>query len=157
VLLAAFVINLDTTIVNVALPDLSRQLHASTTDLQWVIDAYNLAFAALILTGGTVGDRYGRRATLAAGLAVFALGSVVAALTTSVATLIGLRVVMGAAAAFIFPTTLSIISQTFPDRAKRAKAIGAWRATTGAAVALGPIVGGALLAHRGPRPGGLDQ
>lgn len=147
VLVAAFVINLDSTIVNVALPSLSRQLHASTSDLQWIVDAYNLAFAALILTGGTIGDRYGRRVTLAGGLAVFTLGTGVAALTTSSAALIALRVLMGAAAAFIFPTTLSIISQTFPDRAARAKAIGAWGATTGAAVATGPIVGGALLAH----------
>lgn len=147
VLLAAFVINLDSTIVNVALPALSRQLHASTTDLQWIVDAYNLAFAALILTGGTIGDRYGRRATLAGGLAVFTLGTGVAALTTSSGALIALRVLMGAAAAFIFPTTLSIISQTFSDRVARAKAIGAWGATTGVAVATGPIVGGELLAH----------
>ena len=147
VLLAAFVINLDTTIVNVALPALSPQLHATTSDLQWVIDAYNLAFAGLILTGGTIGDRYGRRRTLTAGLAVFAVGSGVAALAGSIDALITWRVVMGAAAAFIFPTTLSIISQTFPDRAARAKAIGAWGAATGVAVALGPIVGGELLAH----------
>jgi EmrB/QacA subfamily drug resistance transporter len=146
VLLAAFVINLDSTIVNVALPALSRELHATTTDLQWIVDAYNLTFAALILTGGTIGDRYGRRGTLAAGLAVFMVASGIAALTTGSGALIALRVVMGGAAAFIFPTTLSIISQTFPDRADRAKAIGAWGATTGAAVALGPIAGGALLA-----------
>ena len=147
VMLAAFVINLDSTIVNVALPALSRQLHASTTNLQWIVDAYNLAFAALILTGGTIGDRYGRRLTLAAGLGVFALSSGAAALATGAGGLIVLRVVMGAAAAFIFPTTLSIISQTFPDRGQRAKAIGAWGATTGAAVALAPIAGGALLAN----------
>lgn len=147
VLLATFVISLDTTIVNVALPALSQQLHATTSGLQWVIDAYNLAFAALILTGGTVGDRYGRRRTLAAGLGIFAVGSGVAALAGSTNTLIMWRVVMGAAAAFIFPTTLSIISQTFPNRAARAKAIGAWGAATGVAVALGPIAGGELLAH----------
>ena len=147
VLSAAFVINLDTTIVNVALPALSRQLDSTTSGLQWVVDAYNLAFAALILTGGTVGDRYGRRRTLAAGLAVFAIGSGIAATVGSTGALIGWRVLMGAAAAFIFPTTLSIISQTFPDRVTRAKAIGAWGASTGAAVALGPIVGGELLNH----------
>ena len=147
VLLATFVINLDTTIVNVALPALSSQLHASTSGLQWVIDAYNLAFAGLILTGGTVGDRYGRRRTLAVGLAIFAIGSAAGAAASSTGALITWRVVMGAAAAFIFPTTLSIISQTFPDRAARAKAIGAWGAATGVAVAIGPIVGGELLAH----------
>ena len=147
VLLATFVINLDTTIVNVAVPAISRELHAGTSGLQWVIDAYNLAFAGLILTGGTVGDRYGRRRTLATGLAVFAVGSAIAGYAGSTGALIGWRVLMGAAAAFIFPTTLSIISQTFPDRAARARAIGAWGAATGVAVALGPIIGGELLAH----------
>jgi EmrB/QacA subfamily drug resistance transporter len=147
VLLAVFVINLDATIVNVALPALSRQLHATTTELQWIVDAYNLTFAALILTGGTIGDRYGRRGTLAGGLAVFTVANAAAALATSSGALIALRVVMGGAAAFIFPTTLSIISQTFPHRSDRARAIGAWGATTGAAVALGPIAGGALLAQ----------
>lgn len=147
VLLATFVINLDTTIVNVALPALSRELHSTTSGLQWVIDAYNLAFAGLILTGGTIGDRYGRRRTLAVGLSLFAVGSGVAAYAGGTGALIGWRVLMGVAAAFIFPTTLSIISQTFPDRTVRARAIGAWGATAGVAVALGPIVGGELLAH----------
>ncbi len=100
VLLATFVINLDTTIVNVALPALSRELRSTTSGLQWVIDAYNLAFAGLILTGGTVGDRYGRRRTLIVGLAVFALGSGVAAYAGSTGALIGWRVLMGGAAAF---------------------------------------------------------
>ena len=145
VLLAAFAINLDTTIVNVALPSFSRQLHATTTDLQWIVDGYNLAFAALVLSGGTVGDRYGRRGTLAAGLGIFVIGSVLAAFAGGPGMLIALRVVMGAAAAFIFPTTLSIISQTFTERAARAKAIGAWGAVTGVGVAVGPIAGGALL------------
>ena len=147
VLVATFVINLDTTIVNVAIPALGRELHASTSGQQWVVDAYNLAFAGLILTGGTIGDRFGRRRTLAAGLGVFALGSAIAAAVSSTGSLITWRIVMGAAAAFIFPTTLSIISQTFTDRASRAKAIGAWGAATGVAVAVGPIAGGALLAH----------
>lgn len=145
VLLAAFAINLDTTIVNVALPAFSRQLHANTTDLQWIVDGYNLAFAALVLSGGTVGDRYGRRGTLAAGLGIFVLGSVLATFAGGPGSLIALRVVMGAAAAFIYPTTLSIISQTFTERAARAKAIGAWGAVTGVGVAVGPIAGGALL------------
>ncbi len=147
VLLATFVINLDSTIVNVALPAISQQLHASTSGLQWVVDAYNLAFAALILTGGTIGDRYGRRATLIAGLAVFAVGTGAASFAGNTGNLIALRVVMGVAAAFIFPTTLSIISHTFPNRATRSKAIGAWGATAGAAVAIGPVVGGLLLAQ----------
>lgn len=147
VLAATFLINVDTTIVNVAIPALSRELHASTSDLQWVVDAYNLAFAALILTGGTISDRYGRRRTLVDGLLLFGAASAVAAASGSVGTLIVWRVVMGAAAAFVFPTTLSIISLAYPGRAERAKAIGAWGAATGAAVALGPIAGGALLGH----------
>lgn len=146
-LVATFLINLDTTIVNVALPALGRQLRASTSDLQWVVDAYNLAFAGLVLTGGTIGDRFGRRGTLAVSLLAFGVSSGLAATATSTGPLIAWRVVMGVAAAFVFPTTLSLISQSYPERAARAKAIGAWGAATGAAVAFGPVVGGALLEH----------
>src|ERR1700722_14426486 len=145
VLVAAFAINLDTTIVNVALPTLNVLLGAGTPSLQWVVDAYNLAFAALVLAGGNIGDRYGRRETLAAGLGIFAAASGVAALCTSVGELIAVRFAMGAAAALIFPTTLSIITNTFADRRARAQAIGAWGAVTGLGVATGPVIGGALL------------
>jgi EmrB/QacA subfamily drug resistance transporter len=145
VLVAAYAINLDTTIVNVALPSLNRELGAGTSSLQWVVDAYNLAFAALVLAGGNIGDRYGRRETLAAGLGLFAVASVVAALCANVGQLIAVRFAMGAAAALIFPTTLSIITNTFPERQARAQAIGAWGAVTGLGVATGPVIGGALL------------
>ena len=145
VLVASYAINLDTTIVNVALPTLNAHLHAGTSSLQWVVDGYNLAFAALVLAGGNIGDRYGRRETLAAGLALFTGASVVAALCTTVGELITVRFVMGAAAALIYPTTLSIITTTFPDRRQRAAAIGAWGAVTGMGVATGPVIGGALL------------
>ena len=147
VCLAVFAINLDVTIVNVALPSMSRQLGAGTSTLQWVVDGYSLAFAALVLTGGSVGDRFGRRPVLVGGLLGFAAASALGGVFHTAAVLVALRFVMGAFAAFIYPTTLSIITNTYPDRAERAWAIGVWGAVTGIGVALGPVTGGLLLAH----------
>src|SRR3984885_3361601 len=165
-LLAAFVINLDTTLVNVALPTLVRELGATTTQLQWVVDAYNLVFAALLLTCGTLSDRLGRKGMLLAGLAVFGLASgarrgrrgmllaglavfgrasVAGSFAGTPAELIAARAVMGLGAAMTFPATLSLISNVFTGRAERARAIGLWGASAGVAIALGPIVGGWLL------------
>jgi EmrB/QacA subfamily drug resistance transporter len=146
-LLAAFAINLDTTIVNVALPTLVRKLHASNSQLQWIVDAYNLVFAALLLAAGSLSDRLGRKGMLLAGLAVFGLGSAAGALTSTPGELIAARCVMGLGAAMVFPATLSIISNVFVDRAERARAIGLWGATAGIAIAMGPIFGGWLLEH----------
>lgn len=145
VCLAAFAINVDTTIVNVALPSLTRQLGATTQDLQWIVDGYNLAFAALVLAAGSLGDRYGRRPALLVGLLGFAAASGVGAICSTPGELIAVRFVMGAFAALIFPTTLSVISNTFADRSARAKAVGVWGAVTGLAVAVGPVTGGLLL------------
>jgi EmrB/QacA subfamily drug resistance transporter len=142
---AVFVINLDGTVVNVALPTLVRRLDASTSQLQWVVDAYQLAFCALVLAAGSLSDRFGRKGALMVGLAVFGLGSVAGSLGTSTGQLIAARAVMGVGAAVVFPNTLSILSNVFTDRVERAKAIGMWGATTGVAVSLGPIVGGWLL------------
>src|SRR5438874_6342897 len=146
-LLASFAINLDTTIVNVALPSLVRELHASTSDLQWIVDAYSLVFAALLLAAGSLSDRVGRKGVLLAGLAVFGLASLAGGFTDSPGQLIVARGVMGLGAALIFPATLSLISNVFVERRERARAIGLWGASAGVAIALGPIVGGWLLEH----------
>ena len=145
-LLAAFLVNLDTTLVNVALPALTRQLHATTTQLQWVVDAYNLVFAALLLTFGSLSDRFGRKGMLLAGLAVVGAASLAGGFTTSAAQLIAARAVMGLGAAMTFPATLSLLTNVFTERRERARAIGLWGAVAGVAIALGPIVGGWLLA-----------
>ncbi len=144
-LVASFVINLDTTIVNVALPTLVRELHASNSQLQWIVDAYNLVFAALLLVSGSLSDRVGRKGMLLAGLAVFGVASVAGGLTTSAGQLIVTRCFMGLGAAMVFPATLSLISNIFTGRSERAQAIGLWGASAGVAIALGPIVGGWLL------------
>src|SRR5437660_496075 len=146
-LLAAFAINLDTTMVNVALPSLVRELHATTTQLQWVVDAYNLVFAALLLTFGSLSDRFGRKGMLLAGLAVVGAASLAGGFTTSPAQLIAARAVMGLGAAMTFPATLSLIANVFTERKERARAIGLWGAISGVAIATGPIVGGWLLEH----------
>jgi EmrB/QacA subfamily drug resistance transporter len=144
---AALLINIDVTIVNVALPSLVRELGATTTNLQWVVDAYTLVFAALILAAGSLSDRAGRKGMLLAGLTVFAFGSFAGSFSTNAGQLIAARAFMGIGAAAIFPSTLSLIANVFTERTERAKAIGLWGATTGVGVATGPIVGGWLLEH----------
>jgi EmrB/QacA subfamily drug resistance transporter len=146
-LLAAFLVNLDTTLVNVALPAMVRELHATTTQLQWVVDAYNLVFAALLLTFGSLSDRSGRKGMLLAGLAVVGTASLAGGFTTSAGQLIAARAVMGLGAAMTFPATLSLIANVFTERTERARAIGLWGAVGGVAIAMGPIVGGWLLEH----------
>jgi MFS family permease len=126
-LIAAFVINLDITIVNVALPTLVRELHASNSQLQWVVDAYSLVFASLLLAAGSLSDRLGRKGFLLAGLAVFGLASVAGGLTSSPGQLIVARCFMGLGAAMIFPATLSLSRTSLPSGARL-------RSTTGSAV-----------------------
>ena len=145
--ISVFLVVVDNTIVNVALPSLSHDLGASTTGLQWIVDAYSLAFAGLLLAGGGIGDRLGRKGTMQGGLVAFGAFSALAAASHSTGSLITARALMGVAAAFIFPASLAILTTVFPDSSERQKALGIWGATSGLAVAFGPITGGALLEH----------
>lgn len=142
---ALALISLDNTIVNVALPTLQEELGASTAELQWVVDAYSVLFAGMLLLAGSLGDRFGRRRTLIIGLVIFGAGSLAAGFATSADLLIVCRAIMGIGGAFIMPSTLSILVQVFTEPRERAQAIGIWAAVAGAAVAIGPILGGLLL------------
>ncbi|HEV2309679.1 MAG TPA: MFS transporter [Acidimicrobiia bacterium] len=140
------VIVLDNSILNVAIPSIVRELTASNSQLQWMVDSYTLVFAGLLLTMGSVGDKFGRRPALQAGLIIFGLGSVLSSQAGSANQLIATRAFMGVGGALIMPATLSIITNVFPS-SERPKAIGIWAATAGVGVALGPLTGGALLEH----------
>ncbi len=183
--LSLFMVVVDNTIVNVALPTLSTELGATTTGLQWIVDAYTLVFSALLLAMGYFGDRRGRKRALQLGLVAFAGTSLLAAFAGTTAQLVVARALMGVGAALIFPATLAIIIHVFTDIKERAAAIGIWSGVTGLAVAAGPVTGGLLLEHfawgsiflvnlpialvallagarlipdsRDPRPGSLDR
>src|ERR671933_1288574 len=142
--LSLVIIGLDTTILNVALPTLQRELDASPSQLQWMLDAYLLVFAGLLLVCGTLGDRFGRKLALQAGVAIFGLASLGVLAVDSPGQLIAVRAVMGVGGALIMPATLSIIANVFTGP-ERGKAIGVWAALAAVGVGLGPLAGGLLL------------
>src|SRR5262245_58783663 len=146
-----FLTFLDNTIVSVALADMQTSLRAGVASLQWIVEGYMLAFAGLMLVGGTLGDLFGRKKVLLLGIMCFCAGSLVGALASGTEMLIAGRVVMGVGAAFCEPGTLSLIRQIYPDRRERARALGAWTAVSGISLALGPVVGGVLVGAGGWR------
>jgi MFS transporter, DHA2 family, multidrug resistance protein len=141
------VIGIDGSILNIALPTLARDLHASTSDLQWMVDSYVLVFAGLLLTMGSLGDRFGRKRALTIGLIVFGSSSAAAAFAATTDQVIAARACMGIGAALIMPATLSILTNLFTDPKERGRAIGVWAAVSALGSAIGPAIGGLLLAH----------
>lgn len=142
--LSLFLVSMDVTIVNVALPDIRRELHASATELQWVIDAYTIVMASFLMLAGAMADRFGRRRTLQAGMAIFTTASLLCSLAVDVRWLIAARTLQALGASMMNPVAMSIIVHTFDDPKARARAIGIWGAVAGISMALGPVAGGAL-------------
>jgi MFS transporter, DHA2 family, methylenomycin A resistance protein len=144
-----FMALLDLSIVTVALPSMQASLHTSFAALQWVIDGYTLALSALLLTAGSLGDRYGRRRLYLAGIAVFTIGSAICAASGTTGVLVAGRIIQGAGATSLIPGSLSILAQAFPDSGHRARMIGVWGGCGSLAVALGPVLGGVLTEEVG--------
>src|SRR5256886_5809816 len=146
VCLGYFMAVLDSTVVNVALPDMARGLGTGIAGMQWVVDGYALLFASLLLTAGALGDRLGNRGTFVAGLALFTLASLLCGIAPNLGTLVAFRALQGVGAAVQVPASLALLRQHYHDARERAQAIGIWAAATGLAVAAGPVVGG-ILTH----------
>jgi EmrB/QacA subfamily drug resistance transporter len=143
--LSLLIVSMDATIVNVAIPAIRADLHASPSQMQWVIDVYTLVLASLLMLSGATGDRFGRRRVFQLGLTVFAFGSLLCSLAPNIETLIVARLLQAVGGSMMNPVALSIISQVFTGRVERARALGMWGAVVGISMALGPIVGGLLI------------
>jgi EmrB/QacA subfamily drug resistance transporter len=143
--MSLFIVGMDATIVNVALPSIARDFHATVSGLQWTVDAYLLVIASLLMLSGSVADRVGRRMIFQIGLAVFTLGSLACSLAPSLGALVAFRAVQAVGGSMLNPVAMSIVTNTFTDPKERAKAIGFWGSTFGLSVAAGPVIGGALV------------
>ena len=146
-MLAVLILGIDDTVLNLVLPAISREFMASISELQWMINAYLLAFVALLLTMGALGDRFGRKRMFQIGLVLFGLASLAAAFSTSMTMLIACRALTGIAGAMVLPQTLSIIRASFTDPKSRGQAIGIWAGMFALGYGIGPVVGGILLEH----------
>ncbi|MBF9068221.1 MFS transporter [Streptacidiphilus fuscans] len=147
--MSLFIVGLDSTIVNVALPSIARDLHSDVSGLQWVVDAYVVVLASLLMLAGSTGDRLGRRRVFQTGLTLFTLGSLACSLAPSLSWLIAARMLQAVGGSMLNPVAMSIITNTFIDAKERARAIGVWGATVGFSMALGPVVGGLLVGSVG--------
>jgi len=144
VFLGSFMALLDASVVSVALPTIQRELHAGFTDLQWIVDGYTVALAAAILTGGTLGDRYGRKRIYLGGLAVFTLASLACGLAPTLGLLVAARVLQGVSAAAVIPGGLALLAHAYPQPRERARMLGAWGGVAGCALVIGPLIGGPI-------------
>jgi EmrB/QacA subfamily drug resistance transporter len=149
--MSLFIVGMDSTIVNVALPSIGRDFHASVSGLQWVIDAYVVVLASLLMLSGSTGDRFGRRRTFQTGLVLFTVGSFLCSLAPSLGWLVAFRMLQAVGGSMLNPVAMSIIRNVFHDPRERAQAIGVWGATVGVSIAMGPVIGGALVQSVGWR------
>ncbi|MFE1801708.1 MFS transporter, partial [Streptomyces sp. NPDC059517] len=143
--MSLLIVSLDNTVLNVALPSMQKDLHASLAGMQWTIDAYTLVLASLLMLAGSTADRIGRRKVFMAGLVVFTVGSVLCSLAPNLESLVAFRMIQAVGGSMLNPVAMSIITNTFTDPRERARAIGVWGAVVGISMAAGPLVGGLLV------------